>query len=685
MIINVNSKFYYFTVAVITFILKTLGDILFFLFKFNDSIYYLLWQVISFGVLAIALFIIIYPVKIYFSEIDDSEFLNDITKTIILLIFLLFLNSALPNEKFNASISEILFSNFIAIIYFSSILYFLSFVIKWLNINRHRKTSHYNSRLMFIFPSLYILASTNHFIFDNTSSVIKAIEVVIFIYLIVTAFTNTKKLSWIATIDKKHKIWLTLATIIATFLVISLWIGIGDDSSIYYISKKYSIASPVIASAVYCVYLGFVLRILSSIVLSIPTSGIVNKRTYEVNSLAYLNKLIANTQDFDKILDSVTNLAINTSQAQCGWIEIYNNNQKNIISSANLYPEQIQIISNQNTQNVFTEYNNPMIIQDISKHSELSETISKIGAYQSMIIIPIQKSEQRLGTLILLQFEKYGFDYDDLKILSAFSENINLAYEYAKLLEESFEKERLKKELTIARNVQQSLLPKNLPQTEKYSLAIFSQPAEEVGGDYYDIFDLDDKIVVIIGDVSGKGMSAAFLMAQLKGAVLATINKAESTKDFLIKINNALYGKIDKNMFITINCLFLNKETNEITISRAGHMPILYKNSSESIYIEPKGIGIALANNRIFDDNIEEYKLTFEKGALLLLFTDGINELMNANNDEFGMEKLKALIDSLDYYEPEKYIQILNNELNFHLGNSIQNDDMTMIIIKRNQ
>lgn len=685
MIINVNSKFYYFTVAVITFILKTLGDILFFLFKFNDSIYYLLWQVISFGVLAIALFIIIYPVKIYFSEIDDSEFLNDITKTIILLIFLLFLNSALPNEKFNASISEILFSNFIAIIYFSSILYFLSFVIKWLNINRHRKTSHYNSRLMFIFPSLYILASTNHFIFDNTSSVIKAIEVVIFIYLIVTAFTNTKKLSWIATIDKKHKIWLTLATIIATFLVISLWIGIGDDSSIYYISKKYSIASPVIASAVYCVYLGFVLRILSSIVLSIPTSGIVNKRTYEVNSLAYLNKLIANTQDFDKILDSVTNLAINTSQAQCGWIEIYNNNQKNIISSANLYPEQIQIISNQNTQNVFTEYNNPMIIQDISKHPELSETISKIGAYQSMIIIPIQKSEQRLGTLILLQFEKYGFDYDDLKILSAFSENINLAYEYAKLLEESFEKERLKKELTIARNVQQSLLPKNLPQTEKYSLAIFSQPAEEVGGDYYDIFDLDDKIVVIIGDVSGKGMSAAFLMAQLKGAVLATINKAESTKDFLIKINNALYGKIDKNMFITINCLFLNKETNEITISRAGHMPILYKNSSESIYIEPKGIGIALANNRIFDDNIEEYKLTFEKGALLLLFTDGINELMNANNDEFGMEKLKALIDSLDYYEPEKYIQILNNELNFHLGNSIQNDDMTMIIIKRNQ
>lgn len=685
MIINVNSKFYYFTVAVITFILKTLGDILFFLFKFNDSIYYLLWQVISFGVLAIALFIIIYPVKIYFSEIDDSEFLNDITKTIILLIFLLFLNSALPNEKFNASISEILFSNFIAIFYFSSILYFLSFVIKWLNINRHRKTSYYNSRLMFIFPSLYILASTNHFIFDNTSSVIKAIEVVIFIYLIVTAFTNTKKLSWIATIDKKHKIWLTLATIIATFLVISLWIGIGDDSSIYYISKKYSIASPVIASAVYCVYLGFVLRILSSIVLSIPTSGIVNKRTYEVNSLAYLNKLIANTQDFDKILDSVTNLAINTSQAQCGWIEIYNNNQKNIISSANLYPEQIQIISNQNTQNVFTEYNNPMIIQDISKHSELSETISKIGAYQSMIIIPIQKSEQRLGTLILLQFEKYGFDYDDLKILSAFSENINLAYEYAKLLEESFEKERLKKELTIARNVQQSLLPKNLPQTEKYSLAIFSQPAEEVGGDYYDIFDLDDKIVVIIGDVSGKGMSAAFLMAQLKGAVLATINKAESTKDFLIKINNALYGKIDKNMFITINCLFLNKETNEITISRAGHMPILYKNSSESIYIEPKGIGIALANNRIFDDNIEEYKLTFEKGALLLLFTDGINELMNANNDEFGMEKLKALIDSLDYYEPEKYIQILNNELNFHLGNSIQNDDMTMIIIKRNQ
>ncbi len=684
MIINLNSKFYYFTIAIITFLLKTLGDILFFLFKFNDSIYYFLWQVISFGVLSIAVFVIIYPIRINFSEIDETEFLNDTTKTIILLIFLLFLNATLPELKFHASISEILFSNLIAVIYLCSVLFFLTFVLKWLNINRHRKTSLYNSRLLFIFPSLYILTSANYFFFDNQSSIIKSIEIIILIYLIVSAFSNTKKLNWIASIEKKHKLWFILATGIALILIVSLWINIGDDSNIYYVSKKYSIGFPIIASAVYCIYLGFILRIFGSIILTIPTWNIVNKKIYEVDSLTYLNKLIANTQDFDKILDSVTNLAINTSQAHCGWIEIYDNNQNKVISFANLQPDQVDALQIEQKPYIFREYIDPMIIQDISKHPQLFAEISKIGVYQSMIIIPIQKVTERLGSLILLHSEKYGFDYDDLKILSAFSENINIAFEYAKLLKESFEKERLKKELSIARTVQQSLLPKILPKTDKYTVAIFSQPAVEVGGDYYDIFDFEDKMIVIIGDVSGKGMSAAFLMAQLKGAVLAIINKVQSTKDFLIEINNALYGKIDKNMFITINCLIINKKTNEISISRAGHMPILYRNSTESFYIEPMGIGIALANNEIFENYTEEYKMNFENGALLLLFTDGINELMNANSIEFGLERIKSLFYSLDNYEPEKCIEIVENELNIHLGNNIQNDDMTMIIIKRN-
>ncbi len=685
MIFNVNNKFYYITVALITFILKAIGDILFFSFKFNDSFYYYLWQALSFGILAFAIFITIYPVKIHTSEIDDTEFLNDTTKTLIVLILLLVLNFSLPDGKYNLSIGEIVFANFIALINLVIMLYIFSYSIKWHNINRHRKTSLYNSRLMVIFPAIYLLDCTNYFLFDNNSSIIKAIIVVLLIYIMISSFFNAKKLSWISVLERKYKVWISLATFLVSILGIIVWVNASGDSSIYEIFYKYSVGFPVLISAIFCFYLGFIFKIFSSTIITIPTSTIVDKRIYEINSLAYISKLIANTQNFDKILDSVTNLAINTSQAHSGWIEIYDDENMNIVSFQNFTQQQIEIISNEKLHHLFKRFKNPTIIQDIVKHTEIQSKISKVGWYQSIIIIPIQKDTHRYGSLILLNSDKYGFDYSDLKVLTAFSENINIAFENAKLLEESFEKERLKKELAIARNIQQNLLPKYSPKDNTYSIEFFSQPAEEVGGDYYDIFESDDKIIIIIGDVSGKGMNAAFLMAQLKGTVLAIIDNIDSPTEFLQKINSSLYKKIDKSMFITINCIFLDKKTNTISFARAGHLPILYKNSIKSIYLQPIGIGIGLVNNIIFESNIEEVKLYFEKNALIFLFTDGISELMNKSGIEFGFDKIRQMINSNDYQEPSMLIELFKTELIAHLGENIQSDDMTMIVIKRNK
>jgi serine phosphatase RsbU (regulator of sigma subunit) len=159
----------------------------------------------------------------------------------------------------------------------------------------------------------------------------------------------------------------------------------------------------------------------------------------------------------------------------------------------------------------------------------------------------------------------------------------------------------------IAKDIQKKLLPSSLPEISGFSLSSINIFADEVGGDYYDCVKLkDNSYCFIIADVSGKGMPAAFYMAQLKGAALAMAQVSSSGAELLKRINKAFYGSMEKKMYITMQTLTINPDDDIVFISRAGHMPAVLKSKNEIKWIKPNGIGIGLAKPEIFDPVLEE-------------------------------------------------------------------------------
>ncbi|MCH7646618.1 MAG: SpoIIE family protein phosphatase, partial [Nitrospinae bacterium] len=181
---------------------------------------------------------------------------------------------------------------------------------------------------------------------------------------------------------------------------------------------------------------------------------------------------------------------------------------------------------------------------------------------------------EALGALFVAREVTHGFEKDDVEAISIFAAQAALALDNARLFEEQIEKERLARELAIAKEVQHKLLPQCLPSLEGLTLAASSVSAQEVGGDYYDFVQLDDqRLAFIVGDVSGKGTSAAFYMAEMQGVFQSVSHIAPDPQDFLTHANRALANSLEKNVFISVIYGVLDLKKEEIVLARAGHCP----------------------------------------------------------------------------------------------------------------
>lgn len=257
--------------------------------------------------------------------------------------------------------------------------------------------------------------------------------------------------------------------------------------------------------------------------------------------------------------------------------------------------------------------------------------------------------------------------------------NLLLAFELA-------DKLTAKDELQVAREIQLNMMPEFPPLNKYYEISSYMETAKEVGGDYYDFIkpnENDDKIFVIIGDVSGKGMSAALHMVQVQSILHNIINENSSPKEILNLLNTNLKRVLRKGSFLTLSIAELNSGS-EIIMSRAGHMPFLHysKMTKQCSRIIPKGIGIGLANDQFFLNNTDEVKIKPEKGDILLLFTDGVVEAMNSNYNILGEEYLSQIICQNAEKSPREIKDMILQKIkNFTFDSPVQ-DDFTLIVMR---
>jgi serine phosphatase RsbU (regulator of sigma subunit) len=260
------------------------------------------------------------------------------------------------------------------------------------------------------------------------------------------------------------------------------------------------------------------------------------------------------------------------------------------------------------------------------------------------------------------------------------------------LLRQAAEKKRLEEELRIAHEIQMSLLPQGPLVMAGLSVTALCVPAREVGGDYYDFLPLgDQRVGVLIADVSGKGTSAALYMAELKGLVLSLSEIHSSPRAMLIALNRIIANHLDARSFITMTYAVVDLRARSITYARAGHTPLIYVpgrcaggGPRQVRILVPDGmvVGLKLDNGEMFERHLVEETIPLQPGDLYLLFTDGISEAMNAHDDLFGESRLGRLVESHAGLPSEELRERVLREIAAFVGDAPQHDDMTMILLK---
>jgi sigma-B regulation protein RsbU (phosphoserine phosphatase) len=239
----------------------------------------------------------------------------------------------------------------------------------------------------------------------------------------------------------------------------------------------------------------------------------------------------------------------------------------------------------------------------------------------------------------------------------------------------------LQQDLEVARKIQNRLLPPK-PELEGWDFDFFYQPASEVGGDFYDFLSFDGgRLGILVADASGKGLAGALLMVEARAMIRAMASISSSPREILSAVNRVLLRDLDKGMFVTIFFALLDPSKNTLTMANAGHCPMLLwrRDANEVVPHQPRGLVLGAATEAKFSAAIVEETIALQPGDRFVLYSDGVPELMNPVQEEFGMERLERWLRANAHQPSEPAMQSLINTLEMHRAGQMQSDDITIV------
>ena len=251
--------------------------------------------------------------------------------------------------------------------------------------------------------------------------------------------------------------------------------------------------------------------------------------------------------------------------------------------------------------------------------------------------------------------------------------------------EDQAERERLKAEFGVARRAQENLLPASAPQLPGFGIAALCHPARECGGDLYDFIPLaDDKLGIVVADVSGKGVPAALYMTLTKGLLRSVSEEHSDPGEILRVVNKHLYEVCKRKVFVTLFFAVLDPATKTLTYARAGHNPPVWrKQFDQSIgFLKPAGIGLGLNAGKSFDRVLAVETINLTRDDLLIFYSDGITEAMNELQEEYGEERLMEVAAITDGMGAEESLSAIFAHVSNFLGKTLPQDDQTLVVVR---
>src|ERR671917_634364 len=323
-------------------------------------------------------------------------------------------------------------------------------------------------------------------------------------------------------------------------------------------------------------------------------------------------------------------------------------------------------------------------VVEVEKLDLDSPALRTMKAADVKLVVPLVSQGDLIGLLNLgPRLSQQEYSADDRKLLSDLATQTAPAVRVAQLVrqqqQEAQERERIEQELRVARLIQQTLLPKTLPELSGWDVAAYYQPAREVGGDFYDFLELeDDRLGLIVGDASGKGIPAAMVMANTR-SVLRTIAQGEDIApgQVLEEANEILYPDIPPNMFVTCIYGVLDPSRDTFTYANAGHdLPYLHRNG-DAEELRARGMPLGLMPGMSY----EEREVVVDAGESVLFYSDGLVEAHDPKGEMFGFPRLRALVAEHDD-EEHSLVDFLLEELYSFVGEGWEHeDDITLVTL----
>jgi sigma-B regulation protein RsbU (phosphoserine phosphatase) len=318
-----------------------------------------------------------------------------------------------------------------------------------------------------------------------------------------------------------------------------------------------------------------------------------------------------------------------------------------------------------------------LIVADVRKDQRYLEARVET---RSEMVVPIMSQNRIIGVFNLENDKLEAYQEDDLKLLEAFASLAAISLERAQQHEQILEKRRLEEELSIAKRIQQSFLPRRRPQLAGFDISGINIPSEEVGGDYYDFIPIiDNQLGIAIGDVAGKGIPAALIMAFFRASLIAEIRNNYAIRSIMFKVNNLLFESTDPEIYVTAVYGVLDTKNRIFTFTNAGHnAPILRRASGEMQYLTEGGVVLGMFENSVY----EERPLGLSTGEIMVFYTDGVTEAKNEKEEEFGTKRLKQVIADSHQLSAIQIQENICKGVEEFTGHSHAADDLTIIVIK---
>lgn len=330
-----------------------------------------------------------------------------------------------------------------------------------------------------------------------------------------------------------------------------------------------------------------------------------------------------------------------------------------------------------------------VLIKDALKDPRIIKHDDESLKIRSFMVVPLIFRGQLSGVLAVANpISGRAFTDTEFSLAKSLGEQCALALQNAEAVSALLMRNKLEFDLRLASSIQRYLLPENLPQTDSLEFAVKYLPQQLIGGDFYDFFKLPHgKIGVVIGDVSGKGIPAAILMALCQTKLRYIAMSGKSPAQTLCLLNSEMVHAMRSDMFITIIYLVIDPESGEAKFARAGHEPPLLARADSGEAAQPlksSGMALGMVSEELFDEVMEDASFKMNSGDVLVLYTDGLTEAANPEGGEFTAKKLAQTISTLRSRNA--------NDLNDEIIKSVESfmgpgnkygDDLTLLTVKK--